>query len=152
MMPIRNGSGATGRLRLIRLRSRAALLGTVTSLLFLCFPSGGNPAETLQAPSAIPAETHNQAPTGSAPVRDPFLPGDGGVGSLYPPSVDPGQLELQAILFHPGDSKALISGQVVGEGDRLFDYTVSTIQPGRVSLQRGKNQYVLFLLLSHEKR
>jgi len=106
---------------------------------------GSEPSTSGETP-----ETSLQAVT--LPDRDPFLPGNGGYMGLAPPSVDPGQLDLQAILFDPGRSRALISGQIVSEGDRVFDYTVSKIQPGKVSLRRGENHYYLFLVLSYEKR
>jgi len=131
-------------------RAGTAAAGCLLFVLSLGAP--GNAADTpdgVLAPEPAPAAPGQDERT---PIRDPFAPGDGRYGSLYPPSVDPGQLNLQAILYHPGESRALISGHVVGEGDQFFDYTVSSIQPGQVSLKRGKNSYHLFLVLSHESR
>jgi len=121
-------------------------------LILLCLLGTGNATEGIPALSLPHAGIQDPAQTDAVPNRDPFLPGDGGYGTLHPPSVDPGQLDLQAILFHPGQSRALISGHIVSVGDRVFDYTVAEIEPGKVSLQRGKNHYYLFLVLSYENR
>ena len=143
---------ARGRPPVLLVKGWAPALSASIVLFLLCFTPRADATE-IQQRGLLPEPGPRAAvPVVSAPLRDPFHPGGGRFGSLYPPSVDPGQLNLQAILFDAGESKALISGQVVGKGDQLFDYTVSKIQPGKVSLQRGKNNYYLFLVLSHEMR
>lgn len=85
-------------------------------------------------------------------IRDPFLPGESVRGKLYTPSVDVTQLRVQAILYHPGNPKALISGQIVGIGDKLFEYSVAEIRRDRVRIKSGTRIYQLFLKLPFESK
>lgn len=83
-------------------------------------------------------------------IRDPFQPDESVRGKLHTPSVDPSQLRVQAILYDPGNPKAIISGQVVGLGDRIYEYSVSKISKSKVCIKRGHREYQLFLKLPFE--
>ena len=72
-------------------RQATALLSMAAAVLMalLCFPSAGRSNEGPPGRSLPVAENQDLLEEDALPARDPFLPGNGGYGHLYPPSVDP---------------------------------------------------------------
>jgi len=110
----------------------------------------GGVAKANEAPRAknTTLQTHEKKTEGR--LRDPFLPDESVRERLSTPSIDMANLRLQAILYHPSSPRALISGQVVGIGDPLYEFVVSEIKRDKVSIKRGTREYDLFLKLSFE--
>lgn len=69
--------------------------------------------------------------------RNPFTPG------TVQEEFDPSALIVEGIVVGPASRLALISGQIVSEGERVGNYTIKTIKPGRVVLQQLEDEYVV---------
>jgi hypothetical protein len=54
-------------------------------------------------------------------------------------------LVLSAILYFPGDSKAIINGQIVTVSDSIDDKEIVKILPDAVILQDSKGEYLVSL-------
>lgn len=72
------------------------------------------------------------------PTRSPFIPQRGGKEDLLVQD-----LRLTGVAYREGKSYALVSGNVVSEGDRLGGYRVGTIERTRVILRKLDETVVL---------
>ncbi len=75
--------------------------------------------------------------SGSDKARNPFLPG------IIQDELDPSSLQIQGIVLGPNVDLALISGQIFALGDRIGNYTIHEIKPGKVILMQLENKYVV---------
>lgn len=69
--------------------------------------------------------------------RNPFQPG------LVQEEFDPSALTVEGIVIGPSAKLALISGQMISSGDRIGNYTVKEIKPGRVFLKQLEDEFTL---------
>ena len=95
------------------------------------------PASPSQAKAARPQRTIDLAQTGwsvdGTPRRDPFhliTPGTGGAPRLYPPAAE--VLSLTAIWWQSGTNLAVVSSNVVSEGDTIKGFKIEHIGLERV--------------------
>ena len=95
------------------------------------------PASPSQAKAARPQRTIDLAQTGwsvdGTPRRDPFqliTPGTGGAPRLYPPAAE--VLSLTAIWWQSGTNLAVVSSNVVSEGDAIKGFRIEHIGLERV--------------------
>lgn len=126
------------------------------NMLFLClcfvvFSAQANvpPQTTDEAAEEAPQKANIKIPSlsdlaidellmsGSSSSRSPFAPG------IVQEEFDPSSLIIDGVLIGPGVKMALISGQIIKINERLGNYTVRDIRPGRVILKQLEEEYVL---------
>lgn len=73
----------------------------------------------------------------SSGARNPFAPG------VVQEEFDPTALMIEGIIIGPRTKISMISRQIVSTGDRLGNYTVQKIKPGRVVLSQLEDEYVV---------
>lgn len=73
--------------------------------------------------------------TSAVSQRNPFAPG------VIQEEFDPNALIVEGIVIGPEIKSALISGQIVSVGERLGNYTVKDVQPGKIILQQLEDDY-----------
>ena len=92
------------------------------------------------APAEVRAEPVPPAPP-PAPVVTPTAPATPVVSAASPAPA----LKLQAILFNPRSSSAMINGRMVIKGDKVNDYRVASIGQSVVTLVNSRQTNVLTL-------
>lgn len=75
--------------------------------------------------------------TSAASQRNPFAPG------VFQEEFDPSALVVEGVIIGPRAKMALISGQVISAGERLGNYTVKDIQPGKVILKQLEDEFLV---------
>lgn len=75
--------------------------------------------------------------TSSSAQRNPFAPG------VMQEEFDPSALSVEGIIIGPRVKMALISGQVISAGERLGNYSVKDVQPGRVILKQLEDEFLV---------
>lgn len=69
--------------------------------------------------------------------RNPFAPG------IVQEEFDPSALNIEGIVIGPVVRMAMISEQVISVGERIGNYTVKQIKPGRVILKQLEDEYLI---------
>lgn len=119
------------------MRHQITAVVLITLMSGACFAANPQPPAA-QKNSKVPADTENFV-YDSKGQRDPFAPpgkGQGGIEEI-------GNLKLEGIISDKNGMCAVIGGQVVKEGDKVFDAEVLTITNDSVTLQYGKEQIEL---------
>lgn len=75
--------------------------------------------------------------TSAASQRNPFAPG------VFQEEFDPSALVVEGVIIGPRAKMALISGQVISAGERLGNYTVKDILPGKVILKQLEDEFLV---------
>ena len=79
-------------------------------------------------------------------ARDPFEPLISKAGFiLIPKEVDITGLAIQGIIYSEDLPLAIVSGEVVKQGDYIGDYSVAQIEVKRVILKKGNESFILTL-------
>ena len=126
----------------------AILIVLVTTVIFVWVPKG---KKTKDAPSTTSSVTFGQAIPVTRAVprrRTEFV--DWGRNPLASPQREEkigsiSNLALLCITLNDKEAQAFINGSVVHVGDKITDKTVKQIEPNRVILTDGTNDYVLEL-------
>lgn len=93
--------------------------------------------ENPKMPSLSDFAVEELTKVGSASGRNPFAPG------LVQEEFDPTALIIEGIVVGPRAEMAMISGQVVKTGDRVGNYSVKEIRPGKVILSQLEEDYIV---------
>lgn len=119
------------------MRYQITLVVFITFMSCIFFAAASQDPVT-QKNSNVPADTEDFV-YDSKGQRDPFAPpgkGQGGIEELS-------NLKLEGIISDKNGMCAVIGGQVVKQGDKVFDAEVLTITNDSVTLQYGKERIEL---------
>lgn len=90
------------------------------------------------------------AGAGEPTITDPTIPP--GSSAIARSTVAGAPLKLQSTRISATSRSAVINNQTVTPGSRLGSATILSIEPGRVVLQRGKEQFMLRTATSQVRR
>lgn len=101
-------------------------------------PINDNLASPLEIPASFSDMALEELTNASLnDVRNPFAPG------VVENEFDPTSLTIEGIIIGPNIKMALVAGQIISVDDRIGNYTVNDIRPGKIILRQLEEEYVV---------